>query len=104
MLNNSGIQPLDIKILVKPDVAEEKTVGGIIIPDSKQEHENNRMNRGVIIGMGENCFLDLEELCPSVGDYILYSSFAGADVDGTDDEKYRLIRDIDVNAIIGSSE
>ena len=88
-----NIRPLADRVLIKPAAAEEKTLGGIIIPDSAKE----KPLKGEIIAVG-NGTKD-EEMVVKVGDNVLYGEYAGTEIE-LDGEKYLIMRRADVLAII----
>jgi co-chaperonin GroES (HSP10) len=55
-MNHSGIQPLDLRVLVLPDPVEVKTAGGIILPDQHKEREKYAMQHGTLVAVGENAW------------------------------------------------
>ncbi len=87
------IQPLADRVLVQAAAAEEKTAGGIIIPDTAKE----KPQRGKIIAVG-NGKKD-EPMTVKVGDTVLYGKYAGTElnVEGTE---YLIMRESDIFAII----
>ena len=87
------IQPLADRVLVKPAAAEEKTVGGIIIPDSAKE----KPLRGTVLAVG-NGTKD-EQMVLKEGDTILYGKYAGTELE-FDGEKLLIMRQSDVLAIL----
>ena len=88
------IQPLADRVLVKPAAAEEKTVGGIIIPDSAKE----KPLRGTVLAVG-NGTKD-EAMVLKEGDTILYGKYAGTELE-FDGEKLLIMRQSDVLAKLG---
>ena len=88
-----NIRPLADRVLIKPAAAEEKTLGGIIIPDSAKE----KPLQGEIVAVG-NGTKD-EEMVVKVGDNVLYGKYAGTEIE-LDGEKYLIMRQADVLAII----
>ncbi len=88
------IQPLADRVLVQPAAAEEKTVGGIIIPDSAKE----KPLRGTVLAVG-NGTKD-EAMVLKEGDTILYGKYAGTELE-FDGEKLLIMRQSDVLAKIG---
>jgi chaperonin GroES len=88
-----SIKPLADRVLVKPAVAEEKTVGGIIIPDSAKE----KPLKGEVIAAG-NGTKD-EEMVLQAGDKVLYGKYAGTEIE-LDGQQYLIMRQSDVLAII----
>ncbi|MDR2057682.1 MAG: co-chaperone GroES [Dysgonamonadaceae bacterium] len=88
-----SIKPLADRVLVKPATAEEKTIGGIIIPDSAKE----KPLKGEVIAVG-NGTKD-EEMVLKAGDKVLYGKYAGTEIE-FDGEQYLIMRQSDVLAII----
>lgn len=88
-----NIKPLADRVLIKPAPAEEKTVGGIIIPDSAKE----KPLKGEIVAVG-NGTKD-EEMVVKPGDTVLYVKYAGTELE-LDGEKYLIMRQSDVLAIL----
>ncbi len=88
-----SIRPLADRVLVKAAVAEEKTVGGIIIPDSAKE----KPLQGVVVAVG-NGTKD-EEMVVKAGDNVLYGKYAGTEVE-FDNEKFLIMRQSDILAIV----
>ncbi len=87
------VKPLADRVLIKPAPAEEKTVGGIIIPDSAKE----KPLKGEVLAVG-NGTKD-EEMVLKVGDQVLYGKYAGTELE-LDGEKYLIMRQSDVLAIV----
>lgn len=88
-----NIKPLADRVLVKPAEAEEKTVGGIIIPDTAKE----KPLKGEVIAVG-NGTKD-EEMVVKKGDNVLYGKYAGTELE-LDGKKYLIMRQSDILAII----
>jgi len=88
-----NIKPLADRVLILPAPAEEKTVGGIIIPDTAKE----KPLKGEVVAVG-NGTKD-EEMILTVGNQVLYGKYAGTELefDGT---KYLIMRQSDVLAVI----
>jgi chaperonin GroES len=87
------IRPLADRVLVKPASAEEKTVGGIIIPDSAKE----KPLKGEVMAVG-NGTKD-EEMIVKAGDAVLYGKYAGTEIEW-EGESYLIMRQSDILAII----
>ena len=87
------IQPLADRVLVRPVAAEEKTIGGIIIPDSAKE----KPLRGEVIAVG-NGTKD-EAMVLNTGDQVLYGKYAGTELE-YEGEKFLIMRQSDVLAIL----
>jgi len=93
------VKPLHDRVLVKPfEEEEEKTSGGIIIPDTAKE----KPQKGEVVAVGDGRILDNGEkvpMCVKVGDKILYGKYAGTEVK-IEGEKYLVMREDDIYAII----
>ena len=88
------IKPLADRVLVKPAAAEEKTAGGIIIPDTAKE----KPLQGEVLAVGQGT--KDEEMVLKAGDQVLYGKYAGTEVE-LDGEKYIIMRQSDVLAVLG---
>ena len=88
------IKPLADRVLVKPAPVQEKTVSGIIIPDSAKE----KPLQGEVVATG-NGTKD-EEMVIAVGDQVLYGKYSGTELE-FEGEKYLIMRQSDVLAILG---
>ncbi|MBC8035512.1 MAG: co-chaperone GroES [Chitinophagaceae bacterium] len=95
MAKNSsvGITPLHDRVVVKAAAAEEKTAGGIIIPDTAKE----KPQRGVVIAAGPG--KKDEPVMVKEGDTVLYGKYAGTEIQigGAD---YLIMRESDILAIV----
>lgn len=103
MTNASGIIPLDLRVLVRPDKVEEKTAGGIILPDSAKEKDQFAQCKATVVAAGENAWEEAASRShafrkPAPGDRVLISRYGGITVKGADGEDYRLLNDEDVTA------
>lgn len=88
-----SIKPLADRVLVRPAAAEEKTVGGIIIPDTAKE----KPLRGEVVAVG-NGTKD-EDMVVKPADKVLYSKYAGTEIE-LDGETFLIMRQSDILAII----
>ena len=105
MSNKSGIQPIEYKVLVLPDILSDATVGGIIRPDRVKEIEQAAAVRGWLVAAGGKAFEDFGEPMPKIGDRIQYAKYSGVhEVPGADGKQYILCNDKDIAAIIEEEE
>ena len=88
-----NIKPLADRVLVKPAPAEEKTIGGIIIPDTAKE----KPLQGTVLAVG-NGTKD-EEMVLKANDTVLYGKYAGTEIE-FEGEKYLIMRQSDVLAVL----
>jgi co-chaperonin GroES (HSP10) len=101
LVNSSGIKPVGISILVKPDEFEQTTESGIVISsNAQQEREEMGQTDGIVIAIGEYAFYDERGPRCSVGDRVIYTKYAGMVRKGIDGEEYRLMKDDDIKAIL----
>ena len=89
-----NIKPLADRVLVVPAPAEEKTIGGIIIPDTAKE----KPLKGEVVAVG-NGTKD-EDMIVKVGDTVLYGKYAGTELE-LEGNKYLIMRQSDILAIVG---
>jgi chaperonin GroES len=93
MATNANITPLHDRVIVKPAAAEEKTAGGIIIPDTAKE----KPQRGTVIAAGPG--KKDEPMTVKAGDTVLYSKYAGQEIPVAG-EDYLIMRESDILAIV----
>lgn len=91
---NINIKPLADRVLVEPAAAEEKTSGGIIIPDTAKE----KPMKGAVMACGEGTKDNPMTL--KVGDMVLYGKYAGTEI-SVDGKDYLIMRESDIYAVIG---
>ncbi|GAB61102.1 MAG: co-chaperone GroES [Candidatus Jettenia sp.] len=93
-----SIKPLDDRVVIEPIEAEEKTQGGILLPDTAKE----KPMRGKIVAVGEGRMLEngkRAELLVKKGDKVLYGKYAGTEV-VVDGKEYLVMRESDILAKI----
>ncbi len=91
------LKPLADRVVVKPIQAEEKTKGGIVLPDTAKD----KPQEGEVIAVGTGRILDNGTKVPlevKVGDRVVYSKYSGSEIK-IDGEEYLIIRESDVLAI-----
>jgi chaperonin GroES len=92
------IKPLQDRILVKRIEEEEKTKGGIIIPDAAKE----KPQEGRVVAVGDGKMLDSGQKAPltvKAGDKILFGKYSGSEIK-VDGEEHLIMREDDVLAIV----
>ena len=97
-MSNQKIRPLQDRILVRRVKEEEKTKGGIIIPDTAKE----KPQEGEVIAVGNGKILETGKVQPldvKAGDRILFSKYAGSEIK-IDGEEYTIMREEDVLGVI----
>ncbi|MEQ8768486.1 MAG: co-chaperone GroES [Planctomycetota bacterium] len=94
----SRIRPLNDKILVKRVEAEEKTKGGIVLPDTAKE----KPKEGVVIALGDGKVLESGERAAfqlKEKDRVIFSSYAGTEIK-VDGEEFLIMSEDDILAIL----
>lgn len=93
----ASIQPLGDRVLVKPDVAEEKTASGIFIPDTAKE----KPQRGTVVAVGAGKVENGTKIDMTVkaGDKVLYGKYSGTELT-LDNEEFMIMRESDILGII----
>jgi chaperonin GroES len=93
------IIPTTFRVLVESQKIEEKTKGGIIIPEEKRRKDEIAGGFGVIKDLGEVAFENWDNK-PKVGDTVMFKSYAGISVKMADYDNCRLLNDDEIIAII----
>lgn len=88
-----NVIPLHDRVIVKPAAAEEKTAGGIIIPDTAKE----KPQRGTVVAAGTG--KKDEPVTVKAGDTVLYGKYAGTEIT-IDGEEFLIMRESDILAIV----
>lgn len=103
-VNPSGIRPVEFKVLIRPVKVEEKTAGGVIIPEMARDREQAAAVEGEIIAVSPLAFnyerWPDEAMKPKAGDRVYFAKYAGMTAKGRDGIEYRLLNDKDVCAVI----
>ena len=93
-----SLKPLADRVVVEPAPAEDKSAGGIILPDTAQE----KPQQGTVVAAGPGKVSDagsLIEMTVKEGDKVLYGKYSGSEVafDGTE---YVIMRESDILAVL----
>ena len=92
-MSKVSLKPIADRVLVKPADAEEKTKGGIIIPDTAKE----KPQRGTVIAAGPG--KKDEPVTVKNGDTVLYGKYAGTEI-SIDGQDYLIMKESDIFAIV----
>jgi chaperonin GroES len=90
------VRPLDDRVVVEPLEAEEKTAGGILLPDTAKQ----KPQRGRVIAVGPGKLLDSGEraaMAVARGDEVIYGRYAGSDIE-VDRKEIKILRESDILA------
>lgn len=97
-MSKVGIRPLGDKVLVKRLEADERTAGGIVLPDTAKE----KPKRGTVLSVGDGKLLDTGERQPlqlKKGDQVLFTSYAGTEIK-VNGEEMLIMDESDVLAVL----
>lgn len=105
--NESGIQPVEYKCLVKPfrihetdEVLRSAKEAGIELSEATSDREEQSQCIALLVAVGGNAFEDWKGQIPKVGDRILMAKYAGIKTPGIDNYMYRLVNDKDISACL----
>ncbi len=100
MAHHARLRPLDDRVVVEPMEAEERTAGGIVLPDTAKE----KPQRGTIVSVGPGKLLDNGSrgtLSVAVGDVVIYGKYTGTDIEVAGKD-VKIIRESDILAKVVS--
>ncbi|GAB4113810.1 MAG: co-chaperone GroES [Candidatus Caldatribacteriota bacterium] len=98
-MNIKELKPLGDRVLLKPMREEEKSKGGILLPDTVSKE---KPQVGEVLAVGPGGTDKDGKLIPmtvKVGDKVVYAKYSGTDIKGDDDEEYLIISEKDILAI-----
>ena len=93
---NIRVRPLDDRVVVEPLEAEEKTAGGILLPDTAKQ----KPQRGRVLAVGPGKLRDNGErsaLSVVKGDEVIYGKYSGSDIE-VDGKEVKILRESDILA------
>lgn len=93
------IKPLADRVVIKPLEAENKTKGGIVLPDTAKE----KPQEGKVVAVGKGKVLEngtLQPLEVKVGDKVLYGKYSGNEITTKEGEELLIMKEEDILAII----
>ncbi|MHC4607134.1 MAG: co-chaperone GroES [Planctomycetota bacterium] len=92
------LKPLGDHVVVKPIEAEEKTAGGIVLPDTAKE----KQTQGTVVAVGSGRILPngrVVKLIVKKGDKVIYGKYSGSDID-VEGETYKICSESEILALI----
>lgn len=92
----AALNPLDDRVIVEPESAEETTAGGIVLPDAARE----KPQRGTVVAVGPGRLLESGDRCAvsvQKGDKVLYGKYGGTDIE-IDGVEVKILRESDILA------
>jgi len=97
-LKKIQLQPLGDRVVVEREASEERTAGGIVLPDTAKD----KPARGTVVSVGDGKLLDdgsRSKMQVKVGDRVVFSSYAG-EVFKVEDQELLLMREDDIYAVL----
>jgi len=99
-----NIKPVRCVALIKPDKVDDKSHGGLFLPEQTRDRMQFAVDRGEVVAVGEGFFDGLYGPIPEVGDKVIYDRYAGSLItilnkDG-EREEFRMVNDDKIVAII----
>ncbi len=92
----ANVKPLDDRVIVKPTEADDKTAGGIILPDTAKD----KPTRGEVIAVGPGRLNDdgsRTELSVKIGDQVIYGKYSGSEIK-IDSVEHKIVRESEILA------
>lgn len=92
------IRPLDDRVVVEPTETEEKTAGGIVLPDTAKE----KPRQGKVVAVGPGKLLDNGKrsgMLVKKGDVVLFGKYAGSDV-RVGETEYKIMHETDILGLV----
>jgi len=99
-MNVKELKPLGDRVLIKPTVEEEKSKGGILLPDTVSKE---KPQVGEVLAIGPGAISKEGKIIPMTiksGDKVVYAKYSGTDIKGDDDEDYLILSEKDILAIV----
>lgn len=99
-INDTGIEPVEFRCVIRLDPIEEKTVGGIIIPDQRKDRSQMAATRATLLACGGNAFEDWKGRKPVAGDRVEVSKYAGVTREADPTDLVRIIQDKEILGVL----
>jgi chaperonin GroES len=99
-VNVKELKPLGDRVLIKPKVKEEKSKGGILLPDTVSKE---KPQVGEVLATGPGAASEEGKIIPMTvkkGDKVVYAKYSGTDIKGDNDEDYLILSEKDILAIV----
>lgn len=102
-----NVKPVRHIAMIKPEEVEDKSAGGMFLPDSAKDRLQSAVDRGELVAIGEGFFDKLPGPVPQVGQMVLFDRYAGSLIkvrEGNITQKYRLCNDDKIVAIMEGTD
>jgi co-chaperonin GroES (HSP10) len=101
-INDTGIEPVEFKCVVRLDPKEEVTSGGIFIPQERRDRNQMAATEGTLLACGGNAFTlpDWKGRKPELGDRVMISKYAGITREADPTDLIRVVHDKEILAVL----
>lgn len=104
-INDTGIEPVEYRCVVrldtlKDDDGDQKSAGGIIIPQERTDRDQMAYTKATLLGHGGNAFSDWKGRIPQVGDRVMVAKYAGITREADPTDLIRLVTDKEILAVL----
>jgi len=99
-VNVKELKPLGDRVLIEPIFEEEKSKGGILLPDTVSKE---KPQVGEVLAIGPGATSKEGKIIPMTvkkGDKVVYAKYSGTDIKGDNDEDYLILSEKDILAIV----
>lgn len=95
------IEPSGHRVLIKPEIVEEKTAGGIILTPATKDRDQQATMRGEVVAIGVNAWKAFDDGSPwaAVGDRVIFRKYAG-EVIKEQESEFRVVNDEDILCVV----
>lgn len=107
IMNGKVLQPIEYKVIVKPDLIEETDDAikrfkalGMELPDAEKERDKQRQITGTLVAIGGLAFDGFGDPMPKVGDKTYFAKYAGLVIKSDDGTEFRLMNDKDITGVL----
>lgn len=102
------VKPLGHRILINPDFVEEKSKGGIYLPQDTVKQEQGAQVIGTVLDVGDTAYAEFDSPWCKVGDRVVFAKYSGMKIWNPVEGKYRedilLINDLDICGLVTEEE
>lgn len=102
-MNSSGMMPMEYNVLVKPKAVEEKTRGGLFLPDQVKEKDGFQRTEGKLVAVSPVAFTYATwpdgARKPQIGDLVIFSKYSATEIKGDDGADYWIMKDTAIAAV-----
>lgn len=99
-INDTGIEPVEFRCVVRLDPKEKVTAGGVHIPEMRRDRDQMAATEGTLLAIGGNAFQDWTGRKPVVGDRIMVSKYAGITREADPTDLIRVVNDKEILAVL----